>query len=446
MKNRTHLTRRQFAAASAATIAATGIIRSTSAQDAVTLQYSYWGTTKPAAYQACADRFMEINPNITVELESLSWDDYWTALQTSMVAGSAPGVFSNHLAKFPELSETGQLVDIQPLVERDGIDVTKYTGDLAELWSRDGARYGLPKDWDTIAVFYNKDMLDAVGIDPAVFEEWTWNPEDGGTFGEIIAQLTIDENGNNGLSDEFDKTTVKQYGLAMELGDAYGQTSWSMFAASTGWDFIDAPWTPPFHLDDERFVQTIQWLADQQLETGFAVPEEQVASLNVESVFAAGTSALMFHGSWMINWVSENTTFNVGFGRLPIGPEGRKCMFNGLADSIWVGSEHQEEAWEWLKFMASAEAQELIGSFGVVFPAIPSAAEVALDAWAERGLDVSPFLEQAREEGGTILFPIADNASEYVAIVQPAMQAIALGEAKAADILPEVNEEINSLY
>jgi multiple sugar transport system substrate-binding protein len=31
-----------------------------------------------------------------------------------------------------------------------------------------------------------------------------------------------------------------------------------------------------------------------------------------------------------------SSDFEVGFARLPIGPEGRKSMFNGMADSIWV--------------------------------------------------------------------------------------------------------------
>src|SRR5690606_4276838 len=141
-------------------------------------------------------------------------------------------------------------------------DVNQYEGELADLWSRDGARYGLPKDWDTIAVVYNEDALSAAGLDPSVFDEWTWNPDDGGSFQEIVAQLTIDENGNNGLSPDFDKTSVAQYGLAMGMGDPYGQAGWSLFAASTGWRFMDEPWGEEYHFDDERVIKTIQNLAD----------------------------------------------------------------------------------------------------------------------------------------------------------------------------------------
>ena len=60
---------------------------------------------------------------------------------------------------------------------------------------RDGKRYGLPKDWDTVSVVYNTDMLKKAGIDPASLKDLTWNPQDGGTFGELIAKLTLDSAG-----------------------------------------------------------------------------------------------------------------------------------------------------------------------------------------------------------------------------------------------------------
>lgn len=441
------LNRRTVATAAAVAPFAPALMSNASAkQDAVTIRYGLWDANQLPAYQACADAFTEANPHITVEIEQLGWDDYWTNIQTGMISGSNYDVFTNHLAKYPEFAEKGQIVDIQSMVEEDGLDTSIYEGELADLWSRDGARYGLPKDWDTISVVYNEDALSAAGIDPSVFDEWTWNPDDGGSFQEIVAQLTIDENGNNGLSPDFDNTKVEQYGLVMGMGDPYGQTGWSLFAASTGWRFMDEPWGDQYHFDDERVIKTIQNLADLNLVHGFNVPEEEISSLNSETVFAAGTAALMFHGSWMINWLADNITFPFGFGHLPTGPEGRICMFNGLADSIWTGSENQDAAWEWVKFLASEEAQMIVGQSAVVFPAIPAAAEAALAAFQEKGLDVSPYLDQAQQEDGTFLFPIADHASEYTSIMTAAMQAVALGESSAEEALPDANEEVNDLF
>jgi multiple sugar transport system substrate-binding protein len=419
----------------------------TYARQDVTIRYMLWDNNQLPAYSECAAQFMESNPGITVEIEQLGWADYWTAIQTGFVTGDAPDVFTNHLAKYPEFVALGQLVDIQPLVERDGVPTDIYYPGLAELWVKDGSRYGLPKDWDTIAVVYNADMLEAAGIDPAIMDEWTWNPEDGGTFEQVVAQLTLDANGNNGLSPDFDKDNVVQYGFTNDWATAagYGQTSFSVFTASTGWEYNNGLWGDEYYYDDPRFIQTIQWIADLWLEKGYAAPYADVSGLGSFALFQSGKAALTTDGSWMIGSYL-GSDFPVGFGRLPIGPEGRKSMFNGLADSIWVGSEHQEEAWEWVKYLASADCQKIVGQSGVVFPAIPEAAELSLQVRAEAGVDVSAFTLQAAEEGGTFLFPITDYGSEITVIMQEAMDRIALGEVDAETALKEANEEVNALF
>ena len=218
-------------------------VSAVSAQDGVSIRYVLWDTNQLPAYQQCADAFMAANPGITVNVEQLGWDDYWTAITTGFISGDAPDVFTDHLAKYPEFVALEQLVDLQPLVERDGVATDIYYPGLAELWAKDGARYGLPTDWDTIAVVYNQSLFEAAGVDPAIMDEWTWNLDDGGTFLQTIAALTLDANGNNGLSPDFDKTNVVQYGFVPDtMGGAYGQTQWSALAVSTGWTFNNGVW------------------------------------------------------------------------------------------------------------------------------------------------------------------------------------------------------------
>jgi multiple sugar transport system substrate-binding protein len=148
----------------------------------------------------------------------------------------------------------------------------------------------------------------------------------------------------------------------------------------------------------------------------------------------------------MISSYKGNSKFEIGFAQLPVGPAGRKTMFNGLADSIWVGSKKQKEAWQWLKYMGTAACQDVVGSFGVVFPAIPSAVNKALGAYKSKGLDVSAFTKQALAKGTTFLFPITDNAAEIGDIMNKTMDRIFLGEVSAADALKEANTKVNALF
>lgn len=410
------------------------------------ISYWLWDANQQPAYQECADNFNAENPDITVNITQQGWGDYWTGITTGFVSGTAPDVFTNHLARYPEFALNQQIVDIQPWVERDGVATDIYAGELAELWTRDGARYGLPKDFDTIAVMYNQAMLDAAGVTVEELNSATWNPEDGGTFEEIIAKLSLDGNGNNGLSPDFDSNNVVQYGyLSTNNADAYGQTSWSLFAASTGWEFNNGLWGDQYNYDDPRFIATIQWFADL-IEKGYAPGYDLVSTTEPNALFSAGQGALSTDGSWQIGTYLNNSDFEVGFASIPAGPEGKKSMFNGLADSIWTGSSNQDAAWEWVKYAASPACEEIVGSYAVVFPAVPSATEIAVQARAEEGVDVTAFTDLIETPGQTFLFPVTDNAAQIADIMTSAMESVFLGQQDAATALPAANEKVNALF
>jgi multiple sugar transport system substrate-binding protein len=417
-----------------------------SARAATEINYWLWDVLQLPAYQAAAAAFEKANPDIKVKITQTAWGDYWTSLSTGFVSGTAPDVFTDHLARYPEFVENDLLVDIAPLIKRDKLPTNIYFGGLYELWGRGGKQYGLPKDWDTIALIYNKAMLDKAGVDPKELNDLTWNPKDGGSFGQLIAKLSVDEAGNNGLSSNFNPNKVKQYGLLMGGSpDGFGQVEWSHFAVSDAFKFHDGPWAKGFHYDDPKLAETLKWIVDSQ-KKGFIVPAKDARQLGENSFFAAGKGAMALTGSWMINWYADNAKFDKGFAPLPKGPDGRKSMFNGLADSIWVGSKHKEEAWKWVKFLGSEDGQMIIAGYGVVFPAIPSAAKKAEEVMSKKGMDVSPFLLEATDPHGTFLFPIADHSADVLRITKVALDSIFLNGADAATTMKKANTEVNDLF
>jgi multiple sugar transport system substrate-binding protein len=418
-------------------------------QEQVTLKYSLWAANQQPAYQKCADDFTAKNPNIKIEISQLNWPDYWANLQTGFTAGTAPDVFTDHLAYYPTFMSKGQLVDIQPLVDRDKVDLSIYLPGLADLWVRDGKRYGLPKDWDTIAITYNKDMLDKAGVTVDEVNNMTWNPTDGGTFQQIIAKLTLDKNGKNALDPAFDKNNIVQYGFTFFSdtgnGTAYGQQQWSYLVVGNGAKYVDKVFGTKYYYDDPKFAQAIDWVARMMNVTHYAVPYTDIKSLGGSSLFQAGKVAMISDGSWMISFYKEDT-FPTGFALLPTGPAGRKSMFNGLTDGIWSGTKHQEEAWQWVKYLASPECANTFGEFGVAFPAQSAAVDKALAAMQSTGLDVSAFTKEAKDPNGTFLYPLTDHALEINDIMNETMDAIFLGTVDAASALKEANAKVNALF
>jgi multiple sugar transport system substrate-binding protein len=425
-----------------------GLAAGIPAHAATEITYWLWDINQLPAYQACAQTFEKANPDIKVKITQTNWTDYWTALSTAFVSGTAPDVWTNHLARYPEFLQNDLMVDLTPMIKKEQVPTNIYIGDLYKLWGKDGKQFGFPKDWDTIGIVYNKAMLQAAGVDPKEFDNLTWNPSDGGTFQQMLARLSIDSAGKKGSDPDFNPKQVKQYALLVDGNpDGFGQTEWSHFAVSTGFKFHDGPWAEKFYYDDPRLAQTLQWYADMSLKKGFMVPARDARPpTGATGLFAAEKGALALTGSWSINWYRDNCKFDIGFAPLPKGAEGRKSMFNGLADSIWVGSKHKEAAWKWVKFLGSEEAQKIVGGFGVVFPATASGTELAKQAMGKKGSDVSAFVMEATEPNGTFLFPIADHASEVLRITKIALDEILLNGADAAATLKKANTEVNALF
>ena len=117
---------------------------------AAEVKYMLWDSNQLPAYQQCAVDFQKANPGTTIKITQAGWDDYWTAISTGFISGTAPDVFTNHLAKYPEFAKNNQLVDLAPLIARDKVKTDIYANGLFDTWGRSGKQFGLPKDWDTI--------------------------------------------------------------------------------------------------------------------------------------------------------------------------------------------------------------------------------------------------------------------------------------------------------
>jgi multiple sugar transport system substrate-binding protein len=415
-----------------------------------TLRYSLWEAAQLPAYEACAAAFTEQHPEIAIEIEQLGWDDYWNAIVTGLVSGEAPDVFTNHLSRYPEFAANDQLIPINDFVERDGVDVDQYFEGLADLWvDPEGNRYGLPKDWDTIALFYNKDYVADAGLSEEDLGTLEWNPDDGGSFEAAVAHLTVDANGVRGDEEGFDPDNVEVYGLGMQGsgGNGHGQQHWSTYVLSNGFQYTDTPtWGTHYNYDAPEFIETIDWYRGL-IEKGYMnTLEEALSGVGGVEAFGSGRFAMLTDGSWTTRAYYGLEGVDVGLAPVPIGPTGQRAsMFNGLADSIYAGTEHPDEAWEWVKFLASTDCQDLVGAEAVVFPAIPSAAEIAEEQYAENGIDASAFTVHV-DEGTTSLFPITDHASEVYAILEPTMDAIFSFEADTSEAMTQANEHINALF
>lgn len=419
---------------------------SASGSDGIT--YWLWDSNQQPAYQQCADAFTA-DTGIPVKIEQYGWADYWQGLTTGFASGTAPDVFADHLSYFPQFASQGQLLDLSERIEKDGIDLSIYQDGLADLWvGQDGKRYGLPKDFDTVGLFYNEKMVTDAGFTPEQLSTLSWNPTDGGTYEQLIAALTVDQNGVHGNQPGFDKSKVAVYGLALSGNglNASGQQTWAPYALSNDWYYGDTtPWTTTWNFGDEKLTESLTWYK-HLIDAGY-MPSVDIALSEQDPLngYLAGRYATVTDGSWMNSSYLGQSSVATKVAPTPIGPSGeRASLFNGLSDGIWAGTKNPDAAWKWVSYLASTACQDVIAQSAVVFPAIKTSTAKAETAFADKGWDVSGFTVQV-EDKTTALLPIADHWSEINDTMTAAVESFLKGTGDAAS-LAKANDTVNALF
>ena len=170
-----------------------------------------------------------------------------------------------------------------------------------------------------------------------------------------------------------------------------------------------------------------------------------VTGQSAPDIFAAGKYAMVADGSWTLKGFYGNKDVQVATAPTPVGPSGKNAsMYNGLADSIWVGSKNKPLAAKWVEFLGSPACQDIVGENAVVFPAIPSGTDKAQAAWKSQGIDISSFTDHLTNKT-TFLFPITDHAAEINNLMQSSMDDVLSGKAPASS-LTATNTQVNQLF
>ena len=211
--------------------------------------YAIWGDPAELANQiALVEAFEAKHPDIDVEVTVSDWDAYWTGLQTGIAGGDAPDVFAMDGPLFPDYQSRDVLLDLAPYIERDGFDLTALAdAGVAHFTTADGGQYGLPRDLNVVALYYNKAMFDAAGI-PYPDETWTWD-----TLVEVGKQLTLDADGDG---------QPEQWGFYTETTDM--ENYWSELVWQNGGDIVSDDRTQTLLGSDEavgglQFLQDLIW-------------------------------------------------------------------------------------------------------------------------------------------------------------------------------------------
>jgi multiple sugar transport system substrate-binding protein len=307
----------------------------------VKIEYAIWGDPAEINSQkAIVEGFTAANPNITVDVTVADWDAYWDKLQTGLAGGAAPDVFAMDGPLGPDYQSRDVLLDLSPFIKADNYDLGQLDDNaVKDFTTKDGVVFGLPRDLNVVALYYNKDMFDAAGI-AYPDETWTWDK-----LVEVGKKLTKDTNGDG---------TIDQWGIYTETTDM--ENAWSSFVWQAGGDILTADGTKSA-LDRPESAAGIQFLQDL-IWKDKVVPDPAIFA-ETGDAFEQKVAAMEINGSWLVP-THEAAGINLGIAPLPAGPAGKATSVNPTGAVVYAGTKAPEASWLLAKYLASPEAQSKI--------------------------------------------------------------------------------------
>ncbi len=402
----------------------------------VELVYRLWDEQQEVGYQDVFAAFTADNPDITVRMELLPWDQYWTKLTAELASGNGPDVFWLTVDRFPDLASKGVLAPIDDQLKAAGIDLAKYHPNVAQSYRWEDQQYGMPKDMGIVGLLYNKDLFKKAGIDEP--GELEWNPGGTGSFEELARKLTVDKAGKTAAESGFDPTKIKQWGC---LSWNHGQTTWLNWIASNGGQVRDSG--GQFTYSSPKSVEALQWARDLIYKwhvspdgTRTNPPTGQATEM-----FYRGEVAMFDANNALLPFALPEVKFEIGVAALPKGPAGRTVVINGLGEVTYAASKHPEAAQKLITFLGSEKAQKIMGDAGYIIPALTDAGAGYVDFWKGKGIDVQPYLDSAA--GTTVNMPVGEDWVAKDPEINKAASDIFLDKLPIAEITAKMDEIAN---
>ncbi len=231
------------------------LLSTATAQAQTDITYLLWGSPQEGeVWTQIAAAFEATHPDINVTVEVADWDSYWEKLRVQMAGGTPPDVFAMDAPLYPDWQARGVLLNLQPYLDADPALLDGVYPITLDAYKTPEGMFGLPRDFQTIVLYYNKDMFDAAGVAYPT-ADWTY-----ADFRSAAKTLTLDKDGDG---------STDQWGFWAEVLDP--EPFWGSVIWAHGGDIVDIAAgktliTTPEATAGFQFIANM-WLGDKSMPT-----------------------------------------------------------------------------------------------------------------------------------------------------------------------------------
>lgn len=356
------------------------------------------------------DAFEAENPGIQVEVTTLPYGDYGTALQTDLAAGTVSDVFDIEYANYRAYQESGVLAPLE--VANPGA----YRPSLLEAYSTDGASYALPSSFSTVVMFYNAELFDQAGLDYPT-SDWTWADEQAAA--EAITALGDDIWGSHQPVSFFE-----YYKVLEQNGESFLNDDNTAVAFNT-----------------PGGIEAAEWLTGKSgtvmptIEQGQGTPDFDT------NLFLEGKLGMLHTGIWMFGAFAD-VDFAWDIAVEPGNTQQASAVFSN-ALGVSAASENIEAATAWAEFLSSSQTMvDIRLDAGWELP--PIADEAQLEVYLTK--DTPANRQAVFDSLDAVALPpvVAAGQTEMQDIIGQELVEAQAGRKSVADALASAEERINA--
>jgi multiple sugar transport system substrate-binding protein len=386
---------------------------SAKAEDVKLTLWSLDKDTQPAP--TLVKEFNDQHNGITIEYRLIQFDDVVTEAMRAYATGQAPDIIAVDNPEHALFSSRGAFLDLTDMIKNSKVIKPEnyFPGPLKSVeW--DGKYFGVPKATNTIALYYNKDMFKAKGLDPNKPPQ-TWD--------ELVEDARK-------LTDP----AKNVYGLAFSAkANEEGTFQFLPWAQMGGGSYE--------HINADGAVKALgiwKTIIDDKLASPDTLTRGQWDSTGT---FNSGNAAMVISGPWELDRMLQEAKFDWGVTLLPVPKEGaeRSSAMGDFNWAIFATSKHPAEAFKALEYFASQD-DKMFKNFGQ----LPARSDISIPESGQPLKDAAlkVFLEQlkyAKPRGPHPQWPKISKA------IQDAIQAALTGQMSPKDALDQAADKIKAV-
>ncbi len=359
--------------------------------------------------------FNALNNGIKIEYREIQLDDVVSEAMRAYSTGQAPDIIAIDNPDHALFSSHGAFLDLTDMIARSSVVKTAnyFPGPLKSVMWKD-KYYGIPKATNTIALYYNKDMFKAAGLDPSKPPQ-TWD--------ELIADARK-------LTDPAKNVYGITFSAKANEEGTFQFLPWAQMAGAS-YDHINTDGAV-------KALTTWKEIIDQKLASPDTLTRSQ---WDATATFNAGNAAMAISGPWEIDRMLKDAKFDWGVALLPVPQEGapRSSAMGDYNWAIFSNSKHPQKAFKVLEYFVSQD-DKMFKNFGQ----LPARSDIAIPPTGNQLKDdaLKVFAEQLKYAQPRGPSP---NWAKISKAIQDAIQAALTGQMSPKEALDQAAEKIEAI-